>query len=81
MTKLIIDRKPEPDFMEISITQFAATRQTPVFPEATRWLWVNAKEAAPNPVLEELRVDRGFRQIQTTHNTQTFFRMCGDYSL
>jgi hypothetical protein len=49
----------------------------------------DAKEATPNPKSKKQskgfsksgdgNEDRGWRQIKTINNSQTFFRMCGDF--
>ena len=67
--------------MNISITKFAATLQTPVFPKTIHQLRTNSNEATSNPELQSTREKRGLRQMQTTHSSQTFFRICGNFSL
>jgi len=66
--------------MKISITKFEATPQNPVFPKKTLQLRTNSKGANPNPEPQRTCEDHGLRQMMTTHNSQTFFRICGNFS-
>jgi hypothetical protein len=73
--------------MKASKTKLAATPQIPVFPQTHHRLRSNPKEASLNPKSQkrdnifsrsrDTREDRGTRQIKTTHNSQTLFRLCG----
>ena len=67
--------------MKVSITKCEATHQTPVFPRSILQLQTDSKEAAPNPESQTMREDCGFSQIKKTRNSQTFFRICGNFSL
>jgi hypothetical protein len=75
--------------MKASKTKLAETPQTPVFPQTLHRLQPNPKEATLSPKSKkrdntfsqsrDTREDRGTRQMKTTHNSQTFFRMCGNF--
>jgi hypothetical protein len=67
--------------MTTPISKFAATVQTPVFPQTLHQARPNPKAAAsPKPLKREnifsksrdTREDRGTREIKTSHNDQTF---------
>jgi hypothetical protein len=72
-----------------SITKLAKTPQTPVFQIVIRKRDANPKAATPSPKSpkrdnifsksRDTREDRGSRQMKTTHNSQTFFRICGNF--
>jgi len=74
--------------VKASSTKLEATPQTPVFPKTLHRLRPNAKAAIPTPKSQkrdnifsksrDTREDRGKRQMKTTHNSQTFFRICGN---
>jgi hypothetical protein len=74
--------------MKISVTNLAETPQAPVFPKTLHRLRPNPKADAANPKSpkrdnifsksRDTREDRGSRQMKTTQNSQTFFRMCGN---
>jgi hypothetical protein len=74
--------------MKASITKPAETPQTPVFQKTLHRLRPNPEAAAPSPKSQkrdnifsksrDTREDRGTRQMKTTHNSQTLFRICGD---
>jgi len=76
-------------FMKASLTRLAKTLQTPVFPQTLHRLRLNPKAATPSPKSQkrdntfsksrDTHEDRGTRQMKTTHNSQTFFRMCGNF--
>jgi hypothetical protein len=63
--------------------------QTPVFPKKLHRLQPNPKAATPSPKSQkrddifsksrDTRENRGSRQMKTTHNSQTLFRICGDF--
>jgi hypothetical protein len=86
----ITDNQRKKKLMEKSISKTAATPQTAVFPQTLHGLRANPKEATPNsksqkrdnifPKSRDTREDRGLRQMKTTHNSQTFFRDCGNSS-
>jgi hypothetical protein len=71
--------------MKASKTKLAATPQTAVFQQTHYRLRSNPKEASLNPKSQkrenifsrsrDMREDRGTRQIKTTHNSQTLFRL------
>jgi hypothetical protein len=70
--------------MKASKTKLAATPQTPVFPQTHHRLRPNLQAAAPGQKRDNIfsrsrdtREDRVTRQIKTTHNSQTLFRLCG----
>jgi hypothetical protein len=77
-------------FMKASITKLVETPQTAVFPQTLHRLRADPKESSPNPKPQkrdnifsksrDTREDRGLRQMKTTHNSQTFFRDCGNAS-
>jgi hypothetical protein len=62
--------------------------RTPVFPKTLHRLRPNHKAATPIPKAQkrdnifsksrDTREDRGLRQMKTSHNSQTFFRICGN---
>jgi hypothetical protein len=62
--------------------------QTSVFPKTLHRLRPNHKAATPSPKPQkrdnvfsksrDTREDRGLRQMKTSHNSQTFFRICGN---
>jgi len=62
--------------------------QTPVFPKTLHRLRLNSKEGVQTPKSKkrdnifsksrDTREDRDTRQMKTTHDSQTFFRMCGE---
>jgi hypothetical protein len=62
--------------------------KTPVSPKTLHRLRPNPKAANPSPKSQkrdnifsksrDTREDRGTREMKTTHNSQTFFRMCGE---
>jgi hypothetical protein len=72
----------------ISVTQPAERLQTPAFPKTLHRLRPNPEAATPGSKSQkrdnvfsksrDTREDRGTRQMKTTHNSQTFFRMCGE---
>jgi len=76
-------------FMKASVTKPAETPQTPVSPKTLHRLRSNPKEATSSPKYQkrdntfsksrDTHEDRGTRQMKTTHNSQTFFRMCGNF--
>jgi hypothetical protein len=76
--------------MKVSITKRAETPRTPVSPKTLRRRRPNPKTANPDPKSQkrdnlvskssDTREDRGTRQMKTTHNSQTLFRMCGHSS-
>jgi hypothetical protein len=63
--------------------------KTPVFPKTLHRLRPNPKAATPGPKTQkrdnifsksrDTREDRGTRQIKTTRNSQTLFRVCSNY--
>jgi len=73
-------------FMKASFSKLAEKLQTPVFPRTLRRLRRNPKEATPSPKPQkrdnifsksrDTHEDRGTRQMKTTHNAQTLFRLC-----
>jgi hypothetical protein len=77
-------------FMKTSITNLAETPQTPVFQIVIRKPSANRKKPAPSPKSQKrdndlsqsraTREDRGPRQMKTTYNSQTLFRICGHLS-
>jgi hypothetical protein len=74
--------------MKASITKLVETPQTPVFQKTLHRLRSNPGAATPSPKSQkrdnifsksrDTREDRGTRQMKTTHNSQTLFRICGD---
>jgi len=69
--------------MKASKTKYAETPQTPVFPQAHHRLRPNSQAATPSQKRDntfsqscDTREDRGTRQMKTTHNPQTLFRLC-----
>jgi hypothetical protein len=72
-------------FVKASIAKLAETLQTPVFPKTLHHLRPNPKAATPQKrdntfsKSRDMYEDRGSRQMKTTHNSQTFFRMCGNF--
>ncbi len=62
--------------------------KAPVFLKTLHRLRLNSKANAVNPKSpkrdnifsksHDTREDRGSRQMKTTHNSETFFRMCGN---
>jgi hypothetical protein len=66
--------------MKTPITTFAATMQTPMFPQTLHTLRPNPEAAAPKSrkrdnvfsKSRDTREDRGSRQMKTSHNAQTF---------
>jgi hypothetical protein len=83
-------RKRKNPFMKASIVNLAAARQTRVFPKAFHRRRPNPKKATPNPKSQkrnnvslksrDTREDRGWRQMKTKYNSQTLFRICGEFS-
>jgi hypothetical protein len=75
--------------MKASIIKLAETPPTAVFPKTLHRLRPNPKEATPSPKSlkrdntfsqsRDTREDRGSRQMKTTHNSQTLFRICGNF--
>jgi hypothetical protein len=59
----------------------AATLQTSLLPKTIHRLRANFRKIAPNPASQGTREDRSLRQMMTTKNSQTFFRICGCFSL
>jgi hypothetical protein len=63
--------------------------QTPVFPKKLHRLQPNPKAATPSPKSQkrddifsksrDTHENRGSRQMKTTYNSQTLFRICGDF--
>jgi hypothetical protein len=76
--------------MKASITKLAEAPQTPVFPKTLHHRRTNPKAATPKPKSQkrenvfsksrDMREDRGSRQMKTTNNSQTLFRICGHLS-
>jgi hypothetical protein len=76
-------------FMKAAIIKLAETPQTAVFPKTLHRLRPDLKAATPSPKFlkrdntfsqsRDTREDRGSRQMKTTHNSQTFFRICGNF--
>jgi hypothetical protein len=68
----------------------AEASQTPVSPKKPHRLRQASKDGAANSKAQkrdntfsqsrDVREDRGTRQIKSKHNSQTLFRMCGDYT-
>jgi hypothetical protein len=75
--------------VKASIIKPAEAHQAPVFQTMISKPGANPKAATPSPkslkrdnTLSQSRAtreDRGERQMKTTHNSQTFFRICGNF--
>jgi hypothetical protein len=69
------------------LTKLAKKSQIPVFPRTLHRLRLNSKAATPGRKSQrrdnvfsksrDTREDRGTRQMKTTHDSQTLFRICG----
>jgi hypothetical protein len=77
-------------FMKTSITKLAEIPQTPVFQIVIRKPGANPKAASPSPKSQkrdkifsksrDMRENRSTRQMKTTLNSETLFRICGHVS-
>jgi hypothetical protein len=75
--------------MKAPVTKPPEASQTPVFPKTPHRLRQTPNDGATNPKSSkrnntfsqsrDVREDRGTRQIKTKHNSETLFRMCGDF--